>query len=502
MSHISAIDTLIPAPENAVSFEIRTSTEVLVLNSEGYSKVSNLMAYLYKIDGNSESICSDYDAILIIYNLQGEQIYHAHTDNSGIIEATISGFQNISRVEISWINGNAVVRQRTIYSTNDGAVGLSGISRRITDWSDGTLYRNDTNVSSSLRYIDFVTIVSESGTIEDASGNKFNLYEAKPNHNGVLSSLNNKPEFGESWENYWSKITDQQPVFTSLILANLIKASQIDVDSVIANGIKGKTIDVEDATFKNVKMTNASVTGTSRNPFVNVSDGYFTDFNDNVVLFSNGKGGWINGYNLPWDKTQTGRRMTLINYKWGETISTGVSGFTAPSGKYFYEDGMAKSSLGVSRELVELIGYGDSTSLYGWIVLRRIDLMTTRKYGRSIKSLAHGIVVGNVTGTSFQYFRTFDGLSISNPGEFTVTRTGEGVYRINFPSSWGLEAGKYLVNLTGYGMARDYADFPIKATVASVASNYFVVNTSDDNSRNDGSFMFQIINMDDFNYEI
>jgi hypothetical protein len=382
-----------------------------------------------------------------------------------------------------------------------GDTGLTGLSIRNTEWVAGVYYRNDTSLTGTERYLDFAIIVG-SGDFQDGVGTNYSIYQAKAAHNGVVSTADNKPGSGASWGTYWEKINVLKPVFTPILLASLIKASQIDVDSVIANGIKGKTIDVEDATFKNVKMTNASVTGTSRNPFVNVSDGYFTDFNDNVVLFSNGNGGWINGYNLPWDKTQTGRRMTLINYMWGGTISTGVSGFTAPSGKYFYEDGIAKSSLGVSRELVELIGYGDSTSLYGWIVLRRIDLMTTRKYGRSIKSLAHGIVVGNVTGTSFQYFRTFDGLSISKPGEFTVTRTGEGIYRINFPSSWGLEAGKYLVNLTGYGTSRGYDDFPIKATVASVASNYFVVNTSDDNSRNDGSFMFQIINMDDFNYEI
>lgn len=345
MPYISAIDTLVPAPENAISFEIRTSTEVLALNSDGVSKDSNLMAYLYKIDGVNESICSDYDAVLIIYNLNGDQIYHASNDNSGIIEATVSGFQDIARVEISWINGNEVLRQKTIQATKDGAVGLNGISRRVTEWTEGTLYRNDTNVSSTLRYIDFVTIASENGTIEDATGSKFNLYEAKQSHNGILSSMENKPESGQLWESYWNKIVDQQPVFTPLVLANLIKASQIDVDNVIANGIKGKTIDVENATFENIKMTNASVTGTSRNPFVNVSDGYFTDFNDNIVLFSNGDGGWINGYNLPWDKTQTGRKMTLINYMWNGTISTGVSGFNAPAGKYFYEDGIAKNKL-------------------------------------------------------------------------------------------------------------------------------------------------------------
>ena len=237
-------------------------------------------------------------------------------------------------------------------------------------------------------------------------------------------------------------------------------------------------------------FTNVKITGSLRNPFSEANDSFDVDYSDNVVLLSSG-GGWITSYSLPWDLEQSGRRICIVNYRWGNTISSGFASISAPVGKYFFENGISKSELQMSREVIELMGYGDNKTFFGWIVLRRINMMTTARYGRSLNILAQGIVSGDSSGASISY-KSFD------DGKLFVSRLGEGQYRVNVPSNWGLIAGSYIVMATGKGYSSGSSSAPIKAAVIDLQSTYFDINTSDDASRNDGSFIFQIINLNDW----
>ena len=183
--------------------------------------------------------------------------------------------------------------------------------------------------------------------------------------------------------------------------------------------------------------------------------------------------------------------MCITNYRWGSQYSQGTIEYTAPTGKYFYENGISKNYLRLSRECVELIGYGTSTQFYGWIVLNRINLMTESRYGRKLNALAMGIVTGSSSETSISY-KTFDGTTMS------VSRTGEGQYRVNFSSTWFNSANDCIAIVTGLGYSQGSSEAPIKATVIGRYSSYITVNTSDDASRNDGSFMFIILNINDW----
>lgn len=237
-------------------------------------------------------------------------------------------------------------------------------------------------------------------------------------------------------------------------------------------------------------FTNVKITGSLRNPFSEANDSFDVDYSDNVVLLSSG-GGWMTSYSLPWDLEQSGRRICIVNYRWGNTISSGFASISAPAGKYFFENGISKSELQMSREVIELVGYGDNKTFFGWIVLHRINMMTTARYGRSLNILAQGIVSGNSSGASISY-KSFD------DGKLFVSRLGEGQYRVNVPSNWGLIAGSYIVMATGKGYSSGSSSAPIKAAVIDLQSTYFDINTSDDASRNDGSFIFQIINLNDW----
>lgn len=236
-------------------------------------------------------------------------------------------------------------------------------------------------------------------------------------------------------------------------------------------------------------FTDILIQGSLRSPFVRETDaiviGGKQSTHDNVVPIASG-GGWITSGSLEWGVEQSGRRMCIANYRWGSEITTGSIEYSAPSGKYFYEDGTQKKSISLSRECVELMGYGTSTQFYGWIVLNRINLMTESKYGRRLNVLAQGIVSGYSSGASISY-KSYD-----NASTLSVSRQGTGKYRVNFPSSWGLIVGSYIVMMTGYGSGL------MKATLLEAGTSYFIAEVSDDASANDGSFMFQIINLNDW----
>lgn len=236
-------------------------------------------------------------------------------------------------------------------------------------------------------------------------------------------------------------------------------------------------------------FTDILIQGSLRSPFVRETDsiviGGKQSTHDNVVPIASG-GGWVTAGTLEWGVEQSGRRMCIANYRWGSEITTGSIEYSAPSGKYFYEDGTQKKAISLSRECVELMGYGTSTQFYGWIVLNRINLMTTSKYGRKLNVLAQGIVTGYSSGASISY-KSYD-----NASTLSVSRQGTGKYRVNFPSNWGLITGSYIVMMTGYGSGLT------KATLLEAGTSYFIAEVSDDSSANDGSFMFQIINLNDW----
>lgn len=257
-----------------------------------------------------------------------------------------------------------------------------------------------------------------------------------------------------------------------------------------------KTANIESSVLKNVKIT-----GTVRQPWAR--SGIYVNIGGNsseTLTFDNvaggASGGWEDGSlnsMLSWTLNDSGRIMRIANWKFNGETFTGKATVSAPSGKYFFEDGLSKSTLTVSREMVELIGYGDDRTFYGWIVVRRIDLGPTKRYGRGLKVLAQGMVSGYSSGASISY-KTFDGSSMS------VTRLSEGRYQISFSSTWFSSASDCLVMLTGYGYSSGSSTAPIKATLTSRNTTSIIVDTSDDASRNDGSFMFYISNLNDWMY--
>lgn len=297
----------------------------------------------------------------------------------------------------------------------------------------------------------------------------------------------------------WKSADKLEMVATKILLAQYALVKNLGVEAIDMKDAHGNIIfqakdgnvTCNSGTFTNGTFTNIKVIGSIRNPFNLANDSFDVDYSDNVALLSIG-GGWLDAYSMPWDVSQNGRRLTIVNYKWGGTMAQGQAEISAPNGKYFFEDGIQKSKLKVSREIVEMIGYGTTTEFYGWIVLNRIDLMTSQKYGHCLKALAFGTVSGgNSSSNTSITSNTFDG------SKLTVARQSEGLYRVFFPNTWFTYTSNCRVILTGRGVCYG-ASSPVKATIHSLGNGYFDVVVSDDASRNDGSFDFIIYNGSDF----
>lgn len=241
--------------------------------------------------------------------------------------------------------------------------------------------------------------------------------------------------------------------------------------------------------FQKVKIS-----GGIRSPFTYVERTFNNDYSDHIAILS--EGSFAHVYELPWDNSQSGRRLLVANYKWksGSQDASGYVSISAPTGKYFFEDGKKRAELRLSREIVELIGYGDSDDFYGWIVLTRTNLGTVYSYGHDVKALAMGTVSWSNSNMVAQGI-TFDGSGL------TCNRKSTGIYEITFGNTeWFRRAEDVFVLLTGYGgvdIATGQGN-QVYANLYSKSTTGFEVRVADDASLNDGGFNFVVMNSADW----
>lgn len=336
----------------------------------------------------------------------------------------------------------------------------------------------------------------------EINANQVKLYGDKVQ---VLTRIDGTPEYEEAG------------MFTN----GKFNAKYIDAENIVVNGLQGKTIDAKKATITNLNVSNVKLTGTLRSPFTKANDSFDIGYSDNAAMPVEG-GGWKTDYNLPWNVEQSGRRICLTNNLWdGETVfgtvSIDVPDKAKEYGCRFYENGIAKTELCFSSELIELMAYGNisakndnepkSQYIYGWVVLNRVSLVPSRsKFGRQKKVLAYGKVEGTPTAAYIKY-KTFDGSQ-----DIIVTRNFVGTYVIYIPDNgWFSDKDDIFITLTGVGHCYDknnVGSSPAKATVlniAEVSSTYgggfnIAIEVSDDETLNDGSFNFELSNFSDFDY--
>ena len=240
-------------------------------------------------------------------------------------------------------------------------------------------------------------------------------------------------------------------------------------------------IDAERATIRNL-----SIIGSSRNPYTRMSKDTNVDYSNNVSVITGSSGEIMTyDYELKWDNSQNGRRITLLNYRWRNELSDGWGIINAPEGKYFFEDGIKKSTLHFSRQYIELLGIGDDIDFYGWIVVNKVDISTNFGYGHTAKVLAYGILYAREENGVLKLQlvqNTFDGKQI------TVVPSGDNGYKFTFPSYWG-NASNFVPHITPY-------QFIGNIYVQEFTENYIIFRYSGrsslDRNFEDASFFFSI----------
>lgn len=297
---------------------------------------------------------------------------------------------------------------------------------------------------------------------------------------------------------YYKNITDYKRLATGLFLASKAYINNLGVDNILITSEGGGSGDVYLRADKNGivcnqgTFNNVLIKGTVRSPFNAVGVGFDNTFTDNLSLVTND--GVLNVNMAKTDVDQVGRLVHFTNYRWGDTYQNGSATLSMPSGYYFFEDGKAKTGIKVSRECVTLLGLGDTDNFYGWLVLGRSDIDTSQSYGHGKKILAIGKVTGTSSGATISC-QTFDGSTLK------VTRNNTGVYTVTIPSAWNLS--NPFIMLTGVGFVYEGTSSttnPAKATLISATSTGFTVHVSDDATKNDGSFNFEISNFSDFKW--
>lgn len=244
-------------------------------------------------------------------------------------------------------------------------------------------------------------------------------------------------------------------------------------------------IQAEGGVFDDVR-----VTGTIRNPFTLPTDSFDIDYSDNVA--HQGNYGMALAYSVPCNTAQSGRVIRIVNWKWDGELQSGASAVgLSDQSCAFLEDGIRKKEIYLSRECVTLLGYGDASRFYGWIVLQRTDLMTEKSYGKHLKVLAQGVINCGAKPT-FGSSYTFDASDLSVEWQST------GTFKVTLPAAWGLSDNGYVVLLTTLG--RTSSDNVIVSSVKEIKSGYFIFDCESvqANYIDNVKVMFLVSNQSDF----
>lgn len=287
-------------------------------------------------------------------------------------------------------------------------------------------------------------------------------------------------------------------------------------DTMLIDNETGKVsaalIDAKKIVAEGVETQDMIISGSSRSPFSQAEDGKDMPYSDNVFL--QGKNEWINSYALKWDATQSGRLIRLANYNWNGNATSGYGRIKTPDASYFFfVNGEKWSQLYISEnEMVELLGIGDKMNFIGWAVVNRIHLNNYLN-GMNVPILMMGNVEtlkklsgnGYYVSSHVRTFRGFGDYNGNNPTEVIETsRVGTGIYRLLLQPEFAkyLYGTEVVVQATGIGMSLDGINpsMPIKATFNGIhfgsypkyEGSYIEICTSDDSSKNEGSFFIEV----------
>lgn len=292
---------------------------------------------------------------------------------------------------------------------------------------------------------------------------------------------------------------------TKMIALNTNGSGQLAGDKIKWN--ENGNVTAQDAVFKNV-----TIIGSTSNPFTTISANKNVfegnngiDKHDNVVAPINASAGIVtmSPSEFTWGFENSGRIIRIVNYKWGNEISEGRVKMVAPEGKYFFDNGEQYSSILISRETLILLGYGDDTTFFGWIVLARVLTATENVYGRPIGVMYAGIINPFKSIPIESAYSADMDVSGAIPNiKFTKHETGK--YRIQLSklrtsnvSNWHVLIYPNECSLDGTTMPVNNHPTPhlVRKGIEANGDLYFEVESKYFNGFADTGFIFQVISI-------
>ena len=182
----------------------RVVTSISCDNSGNPKIYYTATAYLYKITGVSEELCSDYSCIIAYYRNNTIESSYASQEPVGSYTFNVDG--DYDSIRIIFTDGNSIVAEANVPKVYDGAQGNPGCTMRRSEWKLGTEYRNDGALTVTTRYLDMVMVRTN-----NALG--WRGYKCLQTH---VSATDNAP--GKTM--YWEELpTNSVGILTSLIIA-------------------------------------------------------------------------------------------------------------------------------------------------------------------------------------------------------------------------------------------------------------------------------------------
>lgn len=276
--------------------------------------------------------------------------------------------------------------------------------------------------------------------------------------------------------------------------------------------VSAALIDAKKIVAEGVETQDLIISGSYRSPFSQAKAGKDMSYSDNVFL--QGKNEWINSYTLKWDTTQSGRLVRLANYNWKGNVTSGYGKIKTPDANhFFFVNGEKVSQLYIAeQEMVEMLGIGDKTNFIGWAVVSRFFLNNYLN-GMNVPILIMGKVEVSealsdssyIVSSNVRSFRDFGDYQGNNPTTvINASRVNTGVYRLALQPELAkfLSSVDIVVQATGIGNSLDGINpsMPIKATFSGIhfgsypkyEGSYIEICTSDDSSKNEGSFFIEV----------
>ncbi|MFI3294064.1 MAG: leucine-rich repeat domain-containing protein, partial [Rikenellaceae bacterium] len=275
------------------------------------------------------------------------------------------------------------------------------------------------------------------------------------------------------------------------IATGLLFAEKAVVENLVVRELETSSGKVKIEDDGSITAEDAKITGSLTQPYKYLSSGESissTDFTDNVIYYSSS--GEILG-NLPIGTENNGRLLRIIH---GRNESGTLPEGWVQLGRYnlagqanitFYERDASHSYLMISREIVELLGYGHTSTQGKWIVLNRTNVEPNHRYGLPMRILALGLVLVDNDAITSQTIASVDGRT------FTVTRTGEGKYtvRVTDYGYWG-DISTLMVACQAVDSSQRYVT--VLNASESTSYKYWYLGGSDDESNNDTGFYIHI----------